>query len=145
MMDKPNNLRKLDMDISKIGKTKDTSEVTLYHPVNSEVLTNDDKSPMTITIYGPNSSQYKAINHAQQNRRLQKAQRTNGKMNLTAQEIESAALDLLVKCTSGWNITVNKECPDCVEVKVKDIYVEFPWIRDQVDAALNDAQAFLAS
>ncbi len=132
------------MDISSIGKTKDTSDVTIYNPITQETLVNDNGTDMTITIYGPNSSQYKAVNHAQQNRRLQKAQRTNGKMNLTAQEIESAAMDLLVKVTDSWNITVNKECPDCVEAKVKDIYTEFPWIRDQVDAALNDAQAFLA-
>jgi len=131
------------MDLSNIGKTKETSDVTLYNPVTSEVLTNEDGTEMTITIHGPYSSKYKAIAHAQQNRRLQKAQRTGGKLNLTAQEIEASALDLLVKCVTKWNITLGGSCPDCGEAKVKEVFTDMPWIREQVDAALGDAQAFL--
>jgi hypothetical protein len=143
MMDKPNNPRKLDMDISTIGKTKETSELTLYNPINSEVLTNEDGTDMTITLHGPYSSKYKAISHAQQNRRLQKAQRTGGKLNLTAQEIEASALDLLVKSVERWNITLGGSNPECTEVKVKEVFTEYPWIREQADAGLGDAQAFL--
>jgi hypothetical protein len=131
------------MDLSNIGKTKDTSEVTLYNPVNSEILTNEDNSEMTVTIHGPYSSKYKSIAHAQQNRRLQKAQRTGGKLNLTAQEIEASALDLLVKCVASWNITLSGENPECTETKVKEVFTDYPWMREQVDAALGDAQAFL--
>ena len=85
------------MDLMNIGTTKETTDVTLYNPVNSEILTNEDRSEMTITVHGPYSKKYKTISHAQQNRRLMKAQRTGGKLNLTAEEIEASALDLLVK------------------------------------------------
>ena len=98
---------------------------------------------MTVTVHGPYSSKYKAISHAQQNRRLQKAQRTGGKLNLTAQEIESSALDLLVKCVTAWSITLDGSCPECSEAKVKEVFANFPWMRDQVEAATNDTQAFL--
>jgi len=91
------------MDLLNIGKTKETTDVTLYNPVTSEVLTNEDGSEMTITVHGPYSKKYKTIAHAQQNRRLQKAQRTGGKLNLSAEEIEAAGLDLLVKCVDGVN------------------------------------------
>ena len=131
------------MDLMNIGTTKETSDVILYNPINSEILVNDDKSEMTITIHGPYSKKYKSISHAQQNRRLMKAQRTGGKLNLTAEEIEASALDLLVKCVDGWNITLGGEQPDCKESKVREVFEALPWVREQVDAALGDAQAFL--
>jgi len=132
------------MDLLNIGKTKETTSVTLYNPVNSEILLNEDRSEMTVTIHGPYSKKYKTISHAQQNRRLMKAQRTGGKLNLTAEEIEASALDLLVKCVDGWNITLGGEQPDCTEAKVREVFTDLPWVREQVDAALGDAQAFLS-
>ena len=131
------------MDLMNIGKTKETTDVTLYNPINSEILLNEDGSEMTITVHGPYSKKYKSIAHAQQNRRLQKAQRTGGKLNLSAEEIEAAALDLLIKCVDGWNITLGGEQPDCTEAKVREVFTELPWVREQVDSALGDAQAFL--
>jgi hypothetical protein len=130
------------MDLLDIGKTKDTTEVTLYHPVTSEVLTNKDSSPMTITVHGPYSKKYKSIAHAQQNRRLAKAQR-GGKMTLSAEEIESSAMELLVQCVADWSITLGGEKPKCTEAKVREVFTNMPWVKDQVDAALGDAQAFL--
>jgi hypothetical protein len=131
-------------DLLAIGKTKETTDVTLYNPITSEVLTNDDGSEMTVTVHGPYSSKYKSISHQQQNRRLQKAQRTGGKLNLSAEEIEASALDLLVKCVADWNITLGGEKPECNESKVREVFTDLPWVREQVDAALGDAQAFLA-
>ena len=131
------------MDLMNIGTTKETTDVILYNPINSEILVNDDKSEMTITIHGPYSKKYKSISHAQQNRRLMKAQRTGGKLNLTAEELESSALDLLVKCVDGWSITLSGEKPECKEAKVREVFEALPWVREQVDAALGDAQAFL--
>ena len=131
------------MDLMNIGTTKDTTDVVLYNPVNSEILLNDDGSEMTITVHGPYSAKYKSISHNQQNRRLMKAQRTGGKLNLTAEEIESSATDLLVKCVDGWNITLSGEKPECTEAKVRELFETLPWVREQVDAAIGDAQAFL--
>ena len=131
------------MDLMNIGTTKETTNVTLYNPVNSEILTNEDGSEMTITVHGPYSKKYKTISHAQQNRRLMKAQRTGGKLNLTAEEIEASGLDLLVKCVDGWDITLAGEKPECKEAKVREVFEKLPWVREQVDAALGDAQAFL--
>jgi hypothetical protein len=131
------------MDLMNIGTTKETTDVILYNPVNSEVLRNEDGSEMTITVHGPYSKKYKAISHAQQNRRLQKAQRTGGKLNLTAEELEASALDLLVKCVEAWNVTIGGETPVATEAKVREVFEKLPWVREQVDAALGDAQAFL--
>lgn len=131
------------MGLNDIGKVKETTDVELLHPATGETLTNEDGSVMTITVHGPYSSTYKAISHAQQNKRLMKAQRTGGKLNLTAEEIEASSLDLLIKCTAGWNITLDKKPEEFSQDKARKVYTEMPWVREQVDAIFADTRAFL--
>jgi hypothetical protein len=131
------------MGLNDIGAVKDTTDVELVHPKTGEVLTNDDGTPMTITVYGPYSSTYKAITHAQQNRRLAKAQRLGGKMTLTAEELEASTMDLLVKCTAGWKVTLEKGVEKFSEEKVREVYVKMPWVRDQIEAVFGDTRSFL--
>jgi hypothetical protein len=131
------------MGLNSIGVVKDTTDVELVHPKTGEVLTNDDGSPMVITVHGPYSKHYKSVTHAQQNKRLMKAQRMGGKMNLTAEELETSAMDLLVKCTADWKITLDKGLEKFSEDKVRQVYTEMPWVRDQVEAVFGDTRAFL--
>lgn len=131
------------MGLNDIGKVKETTDVELVHPATGETLLNDDKTPMTITVHGPYSSTYKAVSHNQQNKRLMKAQRTGGKLNLTAEEIEASSLDLLVKCTEGWNLTLDKKPEEFNQDKARQVYIDHPWVREQVDAVFGDTRAFL--
>lgn len=133
------------MGLKDIGKVQETTDVELVHPKTGEVLTNDDGSAMVITVYGPYSSHYKSVNHAQQNKRLMKAQRMGGKMNLTAEELEASALDLLVKCTAGWKITLEDDggLEEFSEAKAREVYTDLPWVRDQIEAAFGDSRSFL--
>lgn len=131
------------MGLKAIGSVKDTTDVEIVHPATGEVLLNDDGTPMTITVYGPYSSTYKSVSHAQQNKRLMKAQRTGGKLNLSAEEIEASSLDLLVKCTADWNITLDDKPEDFSQDKAREVYKEYPWVRDQIDAVFGDTRAFL--
>ena len=131
------------MGLKAIGSVKDTTDVEIVHPATGEVLLNDDGTPMTITVYGPYSSTYKSVSHAQQNKRLMKAQRTGGKLNLSAEEIEASSLDLLVKCTADWNITLDDKPENFSQDKAREVYKEYPWVRDQIDAVFGDTRAFL--
>jgi len=131
------------MGLNDIGKVKETTDVELMHPATGEVLLNEDGTAMTITVHGPYSSTYKSISHAQQNKRLMKAQRTGGKLNLSAEEIEASSLDLLVKCTESWNISLGDEKEEFSQDKARQVYLEHPWVREQVDAVFGDTRAFL--
>lgn len=126
-----------------IAKTKDTTDVVLYHPQTGDVLLNADGSQMTITIHGPYSERYKKVTHEQQNRRLLKAQRSGGRMNLTAEELEAGALEVLVECTETWNLTLTDKLEKFDKAKVREVYTTLPWVKDQVDAAFSDTRAFL--
>ena len=133
------------MSLKDIGTFKETIDVELMHPVTGEPLLNGDKSKMTITVHGPYSKLYKKIQHDQQNRRLMKAQRTGGKMNLTTEEIEASTLDLLVRCTTDWNVTLEGDDKTKFSSEaVRETYIELPWVREQVDAVIADTRAFLA-
>ena len=133
------------MALSNIGKPKDTTEVELTHPITGEMLLNDDGSTMTVTVYGPYSDTYRKINHDQQNKRLMRAQRTGGKVNLTAEEIEASGLELLVKCTADWKITLEdgKGVEPFSHDAARDVYTQYPWLREQIDAVFGDTKAFL--
>lgn len=126
-----------------IAKTKDTTDVVLYHPQTGDVLLNADGSQMTITIHGPYSERYKKVTHEQQNRRLLKAQRSGGRMNLTAEELEAGALEVLVECTETWNLTLTEKLEKFDKAKVREVYTTLPWVKGQVDDAFSDTRAFL--
>lgn len=131
------------MGLNDIGRMKDTTEVELVDPSSGEIVRNADSSPMTITVYGPYSSHYKSVSNAQQNRRLMKAQRMGGKINITAEEIEASGLDLLVKCTVGWNLSLDEKPEKFTPEKAREVYIAHPWVREQVDAVFGDTRAFL--
>jgi len=132
-------------DLANIGAIDDVATVYLYHPLTDEMLMDDEGNPMWISVYGMDSSRYRQVTHEQQNRRIQTAQRSGGKPSLTAEQLESASMDLLVKCTADWNLFVNNEKPECNEKKARELYTEFPWIKDQVDMFMHDRKNFLAN
>jgi len=131
------------MGLNNIGKVKETTDVELVHPSTGETLLNDDGTPMSITVHGPYSSTYKSVTHNQQNKRLMKAQRTGGKISLTAEELEAGSLELLVKCTENWKITLDEGLEEFSQDKARQVYLDYPWVREQVDAVFGDTRAFL--
>jgi len=130
------------MDLSELKPASDTVEVTIKHPSTFEPLENDDGSEMTITVYAPHSKEYKAVVHEQTNRRLKKAQKNKGQIDITAEEVESGSIELLAKATKDWNITYGGEKPKLTVAKAKEIYNEVFWIREQIEEGVQDSLDF---
>jgi hypothetical protein len=131
------------MGINDIGAVKDTTDVTIYHPVYGDPMLNADKSEMTVTIYGPYSDKYKTAERAQQNRRFQRAQRAGRGMNLTAEQLEAETFNLLLTCIEKWNITLDTKPEPFSPERAREVLTEHPWIREQLSAAFSDTAAFL--
>ena len=129
------------MDLMNLKPTSDTVEVKLVHPNTGDVLKNDDKSDMTITVYASHAKEHKTVLHEQTNKRL-KAMQAGKKQDFTAQDIEEAALTLLSKVTAEWNITYGGEKPKLTVTKAKELYDEVFWIKDQIEGALADSLDF---
>lgn len=130
------------MDLSKLIPTDDTITVSLKHPITDEPLTKDDGKEMTITVYAPHSAQYKAAVHEQTNKRIQKAAKGK-KVTFTAEDIESATLELLAKTTKEWSIQLNGKSPKFSVDEAFDLYAKLPWLKNQVVEAQEDYSAFL--
>jgi len=128
------------MDLKDLTPTTDLVDVTLLHPNTEEVLKNDDKSPMTITLYAPHSKIYKAAMHEQTNKQIKKSRGGKKEIDITAEDIEKASLDVLAKVTKEWNITYKGEVPRVS--KAKEIYEEVFWIKDQIEEALKTSLDF---
>lgn len=131
------------MGLNDIGAVKETTDITIYHPVTGEPLLNADKSEMTVTIHGPYSKRYKEAERAQQNRRFQRAQRSGRGMNLTAEQLEAETFNLMLKCIDNWNVTLDKEPEPFSTEAAREILTEKPWLREQISAAFSDTSAFL--
>jgi hypothetical protein len=130
------------MDLLDLTPKSDEIVVTIKHPATGEVLKNEDKSDMTVTIYAPHSKEYKKVLHEMTNKRLKKMQ-AKGKNEITAEEIEEATLDTLAKTTKGWNITYGGEVPKLTVAKAKEIYDSVFWIKAQIEEAIESSLDFM--
>lgn len=131
--------------LDTVGAPTETATMTLYHPSTDEPLTDDSGNEMWIEVYGRDSGRYKQVQHSQVNRQIQKAQRSGGRPSLTAEQQEAQALELLARCTKDWHVVIGGETPDCKVEKVREVYQQFPWVREQVDAFMHDRKAFLTA
>lgn len=128
------------MDISKIDSVKAASlgaVMKLMHPTENTVLTNDDGTPMTITLLGTDSDVYRKAQRLAINRRMK------SRKPATAEDIDSDALDLLSVSTVDWKITLAGSMPACSTEAARDLYATVPWIKEQVDTFINDRSNFL--
>jgi membrane-associated HD superfamily phosphohydrolase len=130
------------MDLKDLTPSSETTEVTIVHPATLEMLVNNDKSPMTITMHSPHSKAYKSAIYEQTDKRLKKAQGKKS-LEITAEELEDAAIELLAKTTKDWNITFDGEQPNFTVSKAKSIYSEVFWLREQIEEALNNSLDFM--
>lgn len=125
------------MDLKDLTPKSDTIDIELFHPTSYEPLTNEDGSVMTITVYAPHTKEYKAVIHEQANKRLKQAQ-SKKKNEITSEELEEASINLLVKVTKDWNITYDGKKPKATDAKVREIYTEVFWIRNQIEGGMQD-------
>jgi hypothetical protein len=132
------------MGLEAVATVKETLDVKIVNPKTQEVILNEeDGSEMFITLHGPYSSKHKAKRHEQQNKRFAAAQKAGGNLSLTSEELDNSALELLVACTEGWNLSVGKKKETFSPERAREIYTKFPWVRKQVETVIGDDIAFL--
>lgn len=130
------------MDISNFIPKTDTVDIELKDPDTLKIMTNEDGSPMVITMYLPHSRVYKEVRHEQTNRRIRASQKKGGK-TITAEEIESESTELLVKTTASWSVTYKGKHLKKVDADTaKEIYEEVPFIPEQLYEGVAEADLF---
>lgn len=129
-------------DLADLKPKSDVVEVELVHPATMEPLTKNDGSVMTVVVYAPHSKEYKAALHEQTNKRIQKSSKGK-RVTFTAEDIEQATLELLAKTTKSWDVVIGGKTPELSVPNAVDFYRDFPWVREQVEEAVNDSASFL--
>lgn len=143
------NLSQLDTSQA----AEDGVAVHLRHPKTNTPL------GVRIFVAGVDSETYRSQIRRQQNRRMEQARRSRGQLSISAEELETDALDLLVACTKGWEADIEEHgerktvpfipmsdglLPFSPE-NVRKVYASpgFAWLREQVDAEMGDRGNFL--
>lgn len=112
----------------------------VLHPATNQPLLDDEDNPVTITLAGIDSDVFRKAQRAATNRRLA----MKGRTKITADELETDALETLVACTLGWSgIGMNGEALECNHANIRKVYTEFRWLREQVDEFVGDRAAFM--
>lgn len=130
------------IDLSSIDTVKGSNDgfnVQIYHPGTNEDL------GITIRVLGKDSDKFITVSRGQNKKRM--AKMTKGGFRTTAipvEEIEQDSLMLLAACTVGWvGVVVDGKALDFNEDNAVMVYERFPWIREQVDAAMGDRANFI--
>lgn len=127
------------MDILDFTPKTDTVEVILRY--GGEVVSNDDGTEMSITVYLPHSKEAKAVDYEIANRQIKALQKGKKGPELTAEILEQQSLDRLAKLTKEWDITYGGEKPELTIEKAKEVYA-VTWIRNLVEQEISDAMDF---
>lgn len=128
------------MDIATLNTRKAGEEgfaLKLKHPDSGAEL------GITITVKGSDSQTYQDALNDQQQRRMQRSIR-RGKLGASPQEVRQEAIELLAAVTAGWDGLIEQGAPVAFSAGAATrIYTDYPWIREQVDAAVHDRANFL--
>ena len=135
-------MEKKQVDLSSIDTVKGANEgfdVQLYHPGTNEDL------GVTIQVLGKDSDEFQKISRAQSKKRMERMSK-GGFRNpvVSPEEVEQDNLNLLAAVSRGWNnvIVDGKPLPFSKENALM-LYERFPWIREQIDAAIGDRANFI--
>lgn len=135
------------MDLSSLD-TRAAAEsgvtVELAHPVTGEPILDTDGQPQWIRAYGADSPQYQKARYAVIDKATERRGR-GGVQAPKAAELEARAREILARAVSEWHVELDGECPECNLLNARSLFERFPWIYEQVDAAISDRGACLGN
>lgn len=137
------------MDLSKLDTVQSSSrgaDLLVRHPTKDEVLV-DEKTGEAVSIHllGQDSTEFRKAEHDQQTRRVERVTR-RGRVEQTGEEIDMDSVELMSLMTKSWkHIVLNGEALECNPHNARRIYVEFPWLREQVNRFISNRANFLGN
>ncbi len=135
-------VKKAPVDLSALDSVEAANngvEVELYSPRDGSDL------GIKIFVLGRDSDKFRDKTNAQNRARVQKMQKGGFRPgNAPVDSVEKDGIELLAACTTGWeNMLVEGTVVPFSEKEAIRIYTRFPWIKEQVDAAIGDRALFM--
>lgn len=101
----------------------------------------DDAEPVTITVAGTYSKAYRRAVDAQRERLVKQR-----RVTLTGEALAKQQLELVAACVLAWSGIVDAGKPlPCEKPNVLRLLTAAPWIREQVEEAMQDHAGFFGS
>ena len=151
-MTKPNEtVKRVAIDIASLDTAEASdigARIALVHPTSGKEV------GLFVTVLGKHSQVFRDIVRDRVNRRMRdeaNSQRRNKATDtITAEQVESEAIELLVSCTLSWDsgegnptwTYKGEELQFNVQNAIK-VYTDMLWIRQQVDDAIGDLENFI--
>lgn len=138
----------MQFDFAQID-TKTLAETGVEMPVrllDGKPLIARTGEPVSITLLGSDSNQYRALTRAQVRKRME--QLAGGNRTLTDADMDEndrEVLDVLVACTVGWKAVLDTSgTPIPFDAdNVRKLYVAYPVVREQVEAFISNRANFI--
>lgn len=139
------------LDLSSLTPSEAPVPVEIMHPINRTPL------GIRIFVHGSDSDKFNQALIKRQDRRMRAARNVPGSRAVTAAELEEDAVTLLADCTARWEqydprtpdaavkhtLTDDGKELESTPVNVALMYRKYAWMREQVDASVNDRSNFL--
>lgn len=131
------------MDLTELKLASANSEgvkMELYHPIHETSF----EPPVYLTVVGMDSEVYQKAQRDIRNKQFKKMQKRNRiRMEMTAEETEREAIELLARCILGWeNIEWEGEPLEYNHANAKKL-LSMAWVREQVDTFIGDRANFI--
>lgn len=129
-------------DLDTVAAADLGSTLEIRHPTTGAVLANGDGRSVTLTLAGMDSSRAKRTERAALDRRLK--QSAGRRSAVTATDIDSDSLEVLASVTLSWSgFVVDGQEIECTPENAKRLYKQWPWLREQAQAFVEDRANFL--
>lgn len=114
----------------------DGIDIPILHPKTGEEL------GITIRVAGPDSQRQRKARNAIHNERLLKSRNKRP----TAAELDADAIRLTAASIISWDgVVENGESLELTSENAASVLTRYPFIRDQIDAAVSDRAGFIKS
>lgn len=125
------------IDAADLMPDTDETEIEIINPRSKK------GTGIFITVASRDSDIYRGVQRKQGDNRLKSIGRRTGSSNITSEEIEEEAMQLLIACTRGWrNMRLNGQELTFSTGNVRVVYDKVPTIKEQVDDAIHDRGNF---
>jgi len=136
----------MSFDLSALDTTSAADQgATMHvaHPVTGVALSQEDGSPVSLILAGEDSERFRKQDRTARSRRLARQQQGRA-MKLSADELDSDALEMLVAVTVGWSgLALDGADLPYSPDNARKLYTRLPWLREQAQAFVLDRANFL--
>ena len=131
------------MDFSDVSAAAENGAVLELKDPTGELILKPDGSPVTITLMGTESKQYKKARNAIGDRYLKKATPRKAAMAETTEEAISDLASQLAAVTISWDGIIRSGITvECTRDNARALYIDCEWVREQADNFVGERRNF---